>query len=174
MSEAAMKRIDKGMLRLKQAIEWIIFLLFIVVVLSGFVQVIGREFLHKSFIWSEELCRYAGVWLVMLGTAVLFGSDSHICLDYFLLKFPEKVRKCIMLVNYVVMIFTMGWFSYYTIVMIQGTGTTPSPALGVPMGIIYLCLVLCGIFSIVFLLYSAVKYYFYPKSEAEEEGGDTR
>ena len=50
MSEAAMKRIDKGMLRLKQAIEWIIFLLFIVVVLSGFVQVIGREFLHKSFI----------------------------------------------------------------------------------------------------------------------------
>lgn len=171
MSEATRKMIDKIMGGLQWVLEGLIFVLFLIVVCSGAMQIVGREFLQKSFIWSEELCRYAGIWLIMLATAILFGNDSHINLDYFLLKFPKKIQKVIMFINYVVMIGVMVWFTYYTLVIIQRSGSTPSPALSIPMGIVYLCLVFCGIFSILFMLYSAVKYYFYPEKEIHEEGG---
>lgn len=171
MNENIRMKIDKTMNFLKKILENIIFIFFIIIILSGAAQVVGRQVFHKSFIWSEELCRYAGIWVIMLGTAILFGSDEHISLDYFLLKFPKPVQKIIMFVNYLVMIFTMGWFAHYTIVMIEKTGKTLSPALGIPMGIVYLCLVLCGGLSVIFIVYSAIKYYFYPQTDEGKGGG---
>ncbi|OHE21905.1 MAG: hypothetical protein A2Z43_06885 [Syntrophobacterales bacterium RBG_19FT_COMBO_59_10] len=73
-------------------------LLAIIVVLL-FLQVITRYFNISSFLWAGEAAIWIFVWMVFLGTAVLFHKKEHMIVDiieYFLRgKTKEKVEKAL-------------------------------------------------------------------------------
>lgn len=73
-------------------------LLAIIVVLL-FLQVITRYFNISSFLWAGEAAIWIFVWMVFLGTAVLFHKKEHMIVDiieYFLHgKTKEKVEKAL-------------------------------------------------------------------------------
>lgn len=152
------EKMDRIFGKIEKAMEVLIVFLFAVVIISGFGQVVARQILHKSFVWSEELCRYAGIWMILLATAIAFKRNEHISLEYFLLKFPKNIQKVIMLINYAGMTLVMGWFCYYGWELIEKTGKVTSPAMKLPMGLVYISLILSGILSVLFILFSAIHY----------------
>lgn len=63
-------------------------LLFICVMM----QITWRYILEIPLPWSDEAARYLLVWVSLLAIALAFRDDSHIRLDYFLVKFPPGLR----------------------------------------------------------------------------------
>ena len=53
-------------------------------------QVFFRYVLEQPLSWSEELARYAFVWLSFLGAAMALGKRLHFGVDYFVNKLPSR------------------------------------------------------------------------------------
>ena len=100
-----------------------------------FLQVIMRYVMHNSLSWSEELARYAFVWLIYI--AISYGSKlmKHIKIDAGLSIFPKKSRPYIVILGDVLFLFFALYIVYtgskYTMKQIRLHKT--SAALGIPM-----------------------------------------
>lgn len=108
--------------------------------LIGFVQVMTRYLLNYSFTWYEELGRYLGVFIAFLGAAVGVKSGSHFTMDLFVGKLSRPWQQ---LLRFATSLLSSGffllvtWYSWKIVSRMYGYGTT-SPAMGLPMYIAYL------------------------------------
>ncbi|MFT4686985.1 MAG: TRAP-type C4-dicarboxylate transport system permease small subunit, partial [Neolewinella sp.] len=71
---------------LNRAIEFLLILIFSLLVLDVLWQVFGRYVLNQSFSFTEEFARFALIWLTILGAAYLNGRQEHLSMDYWLNK----------------------------------------------------------------------------------------
>ncbi len=94
-------------------------LLAIIVVLL-FLQVVTRYINITSFLWAGEAAIWIFVWVVFLGTAVLFYKKDHMIVDiieYFLQgKTKEKVEKALAKVIKAICWVFLAVIFYYSIV----------------------------------------------------------
>lgn len=96
------------------AMETILVVLFSVMIILMFSEVVARHVLNSPIIWSEELGRMLFIWCVFLGAALAFSKESHITVDYFTQFIPTRLKvPLIVLVNFLVMaalvfVFIMG------------------------------------------------------------------
>ena len=112
-------------------------------------QVITRFVLKNPSNWTEELATNLMIWVGLLGAAVALNYSAHLGIDYFVGKLPQKKRLLteafvyltITVFSVCVMIF--GGFRLVSITFMFGQ---VSPALGVPMGYVYLAIPVSGIF----------------------------
>ncbi len=100
-------------------------------------QVVCRYFLGASLVWSEELSRYGLVWITFLGGSIALKKRAHMALQALVDKLSPKPRK-------VVQIFTLFTImGFLTIATVKGVQLAifnlkqHSPAMGVPMGVVY-------------------------------------
>ena len=100
-------------------------------------QVVCRYFLGASLVWSEELSRYGLVWITFLGGSIALKKRAHMALQALVDKLSPKSRK-------VVQIFTLFTImGFLTIATVKGVQLAifnlkqHSPAMGVPMGVVY-------------------------------------
>ncbi len=66
---------------------------FCILMLSGIVvatvlQVFSRYILNHSYMWTEELARTLGIWLVMVGAGLIQRSDEHLGFN----MIPERLQ----------------------------------------------------------------------------------
>jgi len=118
-------------------------------------QVITRFILRNPSEWTEELATYLMIWVGLLGSAVAFNRKAHLGIDYFVGKLSQQKRR---ITEAVVYLFT---FLFSLLVMFFGglqlvtetfsLGQT-SPALGLPLGYVYLCVPVAGFFLTVYSL----------------------
>jgi TRAP-type C4-dicarboxylate transport system permease small subunit len=124
----------------------------IAIVLISFVAVVLRYVFNNSLTWSEELTRYMFIWIVFLGAAVSVRQRANIAIDVFggrigplggqLLNLIERVAT----VAFALLVVIPGW----TFVRIGMSNL--SPALEIPMGVVYAAPVVgCGL-MIVYVL----------------------
>ena len=108
--------------------------------LIGCVQVFTRYVLNYSFTWFEELGRYLGVFVTFLGAAIGVKTSSHFTMDLFVkrLRHPWQSLLCcatsLICTGFFVLV---AWYSAKIVLRMHGYGTT-SPAMGLPMYIVYL------------------------------------
>ena len=69
----------------------IIAILFIVMIVAASLQVIFRFVLNNSLAWTEELCRFAMIWMTMLSLGLAVRMRSHISIDIIKDLVPAKV-----------------------------------------------------------------------------------
>lgn len=86
---------DKLLLYANRSIEIVTALLFIVMVVFVFLQIISRGIFGSSFAWTEEIARYAMIWITFLGAAIAFQYKAHIGIDYFVRKLPQLPDKIV-------------------------------------------------------------------------------
>lgn len=100
-------------------------------------QVVCRYFLGASLVWSEELSRYGLVWITFLGGSVALKKRAHMALQALVEKLSPKSRKMVQIFT----LFTI--MGFLTIATVKGVQLSifnlkqHSPAMGVPMGVIY-------------------------------------
>jgi C4-dicarboxylate transporter DctQ subunit len=100
-------------------------------------QVVCRYFLGASLVWSEELSRYGLVWITFLGGSVALKKSAHMALQALVEKLPPKPRK---LVQIFILFTIMGFLAIATVKGVQlaiFNLKQHSPAMGVPMGVVY-------------------------------------
>ncbi len=87
--KAIVKRIDE------EGERWLTLPLYTLVVLTVFLEVFRRFFLSYSSIWSEEIARYAFIYIAWIGASAAIKERAHIRIDVLLTVLPNKVRTLV-------------------------------------------------------------------------------
>jgi TRAP-type C4-dicarboxylate transport system permease small subunit len=132
-------------------------LTFLMIVLVTY-QVFERYVLHYTPPWSEELAVYSMIWFGMLGIAIGVRTKSHMSLHFFADKLPSGIQKILELVKFVLILTYVSVLIYEGINMVQLTMAQKSPAMGIPVGFVYLALPVSAVLIVIFTLESLVQF----------------
>ncbi len=137
---------------LDRLLEILACLIFVVMILVCLYQILSRYVLKNPSAFSEEFLRFAIIWVSMLGIAYAFGKGNHLAITFMKDKLNIKEGAIVEIVFHIIFIV----FAFF--IMIQGGANAVnialyqiSPALGIPMGFVYLSLPVSGV---VIILYS--------------------
>ncbi len=145
--------------RLKQVLNSIIVFLFGSIVMVTILQVFFRYCLNVPLMWTEELARYLFIWGILIASARGLEEGLHIGIEIVLDKQSDKVRAIIKFFIYSIMIIFLVFVIYYGWVLVGKVITTKSPALHLPMSIVYLALPFSSIIWIIIILKEMLKTY---------------
>lgn len=127
---------------LDRLVEGLIILLFIGMVIAGGAQVFNRFVLNKSLSWSEELQRYAHIWIVYLAIPVAYRRGMHIGMDIFRERLPAMAQRFLRYFTHLLWILLGSSIIVFSRRILQVTARQRSPGMGLPMNYVYLCLVI--------------------------------
>lgn len=140
---------------------------FIAMVVLTCWQVLTRYVLKNPSTWSEELVGYLFAWMSLLGASIVTCEHGHMNIPIIVERFSETVQKglnCfgeIVAFLFSVVILVYGGIKITTLAMGQMTSS-----LGVPIGIFYIVLPLCGILNMIYTVLNIVDIL---KDQTEEK-----
>lgn len=117
--------------------EYILIALSAFTVIVIFLQVVMRYVFGNSLTWSEEVARYAFIWMIYMGISLGVKRDKHLKVDAFSMMFDKKGKIVLeMFVNVFFLAFAI-IITYYGF-DIAARVTRESAALQIPMNYVYL------------------------------------
>lgn len=116
-------------------------------------QVITRYLLNNPSTWSEELVGYLFAWMSLLGASLITCERGHMNIPVIVEQFGPNIQKglnCLgeliaFLFSAVILVF--GGVRITALAMGQMTSS-----LGVPIGIFYIVLPLCGVLNMIYTI----------------------
>ena len=136
--------VDSTLTLVRRVVNGVVIVVFAAIVVVVFSQVVSRFVFNAPFSWSEELARYLQVWLILLAAAAVLRKGLHLAVDYAVHALPAPAKRFLRIVNLGFIIF------FLTVVMISGsmliaaTLSQKTPALQMPMWLVYLALPVGG------------------------------
>ncbi|NER17842.1 TRAP transporter small permease [Spongiivirga citrea] len=122
-----------------------------VMVINVLWQVASRFILGSPSSFTDELARYLMIWIGILGAAYVSGRNMHVAIDVLPRRFKQPTQKRLMLVVRVLIILfclvamVIGGSRLVYITYVLGQN---SPALQVPLALVYLVIPISGILII--------------------------
>lgn len=122
-----------------------------VMVINVLYQVFSRYVLENPSSFTDELARYLMIWLGILGAAYVSGRNMHVSINVLPSKFDEKTQKklkqlvSLLIVLFCIFALVIGGIRlvYMTYVLEQY-----SPALRLPLAVVYLVIPISGLLII--------------------------
>lgn len=130
---------------------------FLAMVLLTCWQVVTRYILKDPSSWSEELVSYLFAWASLFGAAIVTGERGHMNIPIFVERFSQNVQKALMIFAeliacvFAIVILIFGGVQIVSLAMGQMTSS-----LGVPVGIFYIMLPVCGVLNVLYTLLNIV------------------
>lgn len=141
---------------LAKLVELVMIVLTAMMVVLVSYQVFERYVLHYTPPWSEELSVYLMIWFGIIGMAAGVRRNSHIALHYFADHMPKSVQHVLTFVKYVLILIYTAVLTVQGINMVQLTMSQKSPAIGLPVGFVYLALPVSTVLMMLFAVELAV------------------
>jgi TRAP-type C4-dicarboxylate transport system permease small subunit len=113
-------------------------LVLLVVVVS--LQVFTRYLLAASFTWTEEAARILFIWMVLFGAALVAKRSAHISIDFFVSLLPPAARRRAEAAAHLVTLAIVAVLGVTGVRLLAITGSSASPALGIPWAAVYAAL----------------------------------
>ena len=116
--------------------EYLLIALSVFTVVIIFGQVFMRYVLSSSLAWSEEIARYAFIWMIYIGVSYGVKKGRHLGVDAFSDLFQEKGKIILAIIaNFCFLVFSaiVVYFGFDIVLRI----TRESAALQLPMGWVY-------------------------------------
>ncbi|SHG91810.1 TRAP-type C4-dicarboxylate transport system, small permease component [Anaerosphaera aminiphila DSM 21120] len=129
---------------------FLVILLVIMTVLLG-IQIVSRYVFNNSLSWSEELVRYLFVWSAFIGVPYCIKKGTSIKVDQFRNMMPVKFQKFLLYFDKIIMFalfLILTIFSYDVVRSTYLSGQT-SAAMGIPMWIVQLSVLVGSILSLI-------------------------
>ena len=130
-------------------------------------QVITRYFFKSPSAITEQTSKYMFVWLVLLGTAYVFGKREHMSMVFIQEKFTGRTAVTVnIIIELIVIAFALG------VLVIGGyrntllTMTQSDSALPITIGMIYVMLPISGLLTV---FYGICNIFKIAKSSSKEE-----
>jgi TRAP-type C4-dicarboxylate transport system permease small subunit len=125
----------------------------VVLVVDVVWQVITRFIMRNPSSWTEELATFLMIWVSLLGASVALNRGAHLGIDYFVQKLPPLgqlyvklfIFGCVALFSLLVL--TVGGINLVQLTLMR---EQLSPALGLPMGYVYLAVPVSGFFLVLY------------------------
>lgn len=105
-----------------------------------FLQILFRYLLNMPLAWTEEISRYCYVWLIYLGASYAVKKRRHLKVDAVLLLFKARGRFVLMTISNLLFMLFCVVIAYYgtdIVYMMQFVRVQESPAVGIPMSVVY-------------------------------------
>lgn len=131
---------------LNKICKWFLISCFTVMTITYFSQIVFRYVFQMGLHWSEELTRYTNIALVMLGSAMIAGKNSHINVSILEMTVPIKVKKWLIILQQTISAIFFVAVIKISFDMIKFAGTQVSTNLRIPMAMVY------GIFPVAFTI----------------------
>jgi TRAP-type C4-dicarboxylate transport system permease small subunit len=131
---------------LNRSTENITAVLFVAMVLLVFLQIISRAVFSSSFPWTEEAARFLMIWVTFLGASFAFQYGAHISIEAFVSKLSQSAGKAVQVLG------ALACIAFFIVMIVKGIEIIDramiqrSPALGIPMGYVYLIIPISAIF----------------------------
>ena len=137
------------MKKLNKVLEYILAFLVVVMVVGCFWQIFTRFVLNNASSWTEELLRYALIWLTMLGVPYAYGKEQHISIGFITTTFTKKgsLRNKIFIEILVLFLSAFVLIAGGIMVTINAVGQL-SPAMGIQF--YYVGAPICGVLMIIY------------------------
>jgi TRAP-type C4-dicarboxylate transport system permease small subunit len=97
---------------LDRLIAAVVTVLYAVIIVAMFAQVVFRYALGSPLSWSEETSRYMFIWLCYLGAYLAVVRNAHVGVDYLTRHFSAVVMRRLNIVFAVVSIVALGFVAY--------------------------------------------------------------
>lgn len=113
-----------------------------------FVNVILRYIFHNSTSWAEEAIRYIIIWVTFFGGSICARQGDHVGIELFTSMTPPAVQKALKIladllsIIFLILLTYYGWLAMRTVIITDQR----SPAMLMPMWIVYLALPLGSAF----------------------------
>lgn len=130
---------------------------FLAMVLLTCWQVLTRYVLQNPSTWSEELVGYLFAWMSLLGASLVTCERGHMNIPIIVERFSEPIQKLLNCLGEVIaflfsaIILVFGGAQITTLAMGQMTSS-----LGVPIGIFYIVLPLCGVLNMIYTVLNII------------------
>lgn len=134
-----------------KVLESVIFILFATMVIVSFSQVVTR-FLEYPLYWSEELARYIAIWLTFLGASYALRKKGLAVVEALVYRLQEKPKKFLILFVNILIIVFCAIMIIYGFKLVAKTISQSSPALLIPMGLVYLSAPIGGALMMLYTL----------------------
>ncbi|MCI8295086.1 MAG: TRAP transporter small permease [Lachnospiraceae bacterium] len=124
---------------------------FLVMVVLTCWQVLTRYVLNSPSSWSEELVSYMFAWMSLLGASIVTAERGHMNIPILVEKTSPMMQKFFACLSEVIaflfsaIILAYGGYQIANLAMGQMTSS-----LGVPIGVFYIVLPLCGLLNMVY------------------------
>ncbi|MBP5291381.1 MAG: TRAP transporter small permease [Lachnospiraceae bacterium] len=123
--------------------ETLLVVFLILIAFVSLLQIIARTF-FGGLPWPEEFDRYCWIWTVFLSLPYTIRKGNMLRVNVLVDLFPTKVRNTINLIVDAIIFVVMLLLCRSSVIVIQNAikSQRKSPAMQLPMYIVYLCLVL--------------------------------
>lgn len=133
--------------RLNKVLGHALVVIMSIMVVNVLWQVFSRYVLGMPSSFTEELARFLMIWLGVLGAAFVAGGNGHVAIDTLVKRGGQRTQKRLKLAVRIAIIsfcfFAMvvgGFRLVYITYMLEQY----SPALGLPLGVVYLVIPIGG------------------------------
>ena len=117
--------------------KFILISLTVVMFLIVGANVFSRFVLNNSLGWADELSRFIFIWISFLGAVIAYGSDDHVGLNFVIAKIPSaKIQNLINIITDILIMLVLAIITYYGYI-VATSATNVSPALYIPMTLVY-------------------------------------
>ena len=107
----------------------VVVVLFLAMTITVIIQVFFRFVIQSPLRWTEELARYLMIWLVLMASAIAMGKRSRLQVDVLTSALPA-------IVDLLTIVF-LCIMTYFGFKVVQSTTAQTSPAMQIPMALIY-------------------------------------
>ena len=131
-------------------------------------NITSRNLLGGSIAWIEEISRYIFTWMMFMGIAIGVHYKKHLGVEFVVGLYPAKVKKAAYFISDVL---TLVLFIILAIYGFRYAGKSMkmfSPIMGIPYGIVYLCVPIGAIFSTFYCFARIIEDYFVKPEDKED------
>ncbi len=155
-----MKNLLNYLVKLMQIISGIFFILLFII---NVVKIILRYFWGISWIWIPDFSRLIFIWMVFLGTSVLFYYNDHLLMDFFVKKMGKPLlRKVNLVIDFSLIVFFLVLiFRGYEIAIVRMK--IPFDMWSIPTGYAYASIPFCSILMLVFTIERIITELYYDR-----------
>jgi TRAP-type C4-dicarboxylate transport system permease small subunit len=126
----------------------------IVMIASGSLQIVSRFVFRHSIGWTEELCRYAAIWMVMFMAAQAAREKSHISLDCVSELLGKRGKLVLDKLSSILILIFSGYVAKYGMTYALSTMNTLTPGLFWPYGLVRMAVPIGSMIACFYSLYN--------------------
>ncbi|MFT3720081.1 TRAP transporter small permease [Pseudorhodoferax sp.] len=137
-----------------RAAEWLLIVMLSTMVLLVFANVVLRYFFNDGIVFSEEVSRFLFMWVTLIGALVVMKDNGHLGMTSLIDRLGETGQRiCRFLADAITLaccvLLAHGTWEQVVIGM-----DNAAPVTGVPLGLIFISLLVCSVGMSLVLLHS--------------------
>ncbi|MBN9261113.1 MAG: TRAP transporter small permease [Hyphomicrobium sp.] len=117
--------------------NWLAFLVFWGLGAIVFLQFFTRYVLNDSLAWTEEIARYALMWLTFIGAAVVARKNLHISVEVLLHYLPVVPARLLLAIVDAIKLLFIGLLAYFSLMIVERMQWQRMVIIDLPMSIVY-------------------------------------